>query len=59
MEDRKAWCATTHEMQRVRHDLVTEQHNHNYLSMNNKQTKHRQNTLTQNEAISFSISLPE
>ena len=24
MEDRKAWCATTHETQRVRQDLVTE-----------------------------------
>ena len=25
MKDRKAWCATVHGVQRVRHDLVTKQ----------------------------------
>ena len=26
VRDRKAWCATVHGLQRVRHNLVTEQH---------------------------------
>ena len=44
MKDREAWCAVDYGLQRVRHDLVTEQRSLGKKRQRNKQRENLKNT---------------